>query len=448
MTITDDTVDKFAGLFAPYYLNNYGIQFDYDSHKWYYRHRNMCCHLVKGHLTGNFWIGVPSTWYTHFGYIDIDNPLSTPVDHVLELLRLDDSEHYKMSSPGFSKEGKIHIIYKPQYKFNDITRKLYHDMINPLVKSTGAQLFPQGNRIMRLPRGRNQSILDENGIPLDQSPEEFMFWIDKLDYYETSEKITHQTSFLRELYSDTTDPFSECTVTIDDARMLEKIGLFHDSSRHNACLTLAIYYYRLDYSPEKSIRKLKKWLRKKHFNRSKQINKGRWWFVDNEIEDIVSWVYEKYSGSFLPDSTHNFKYGLATPEDVQHAVSLYRGDWINIKRTIALFKYCRMRRFFPWIYIPVSVWDKIASHKLYIDYQNDLLKNSVITNVRTDYHAGRYSKSFKITQPRSVSPPIADDNRAVTNVTTLLLRTFGTPREVVNAAQLDKVTAWRLFNRS
>ncbi len=448
MPISDETVDNFASLFSPYYLQNYGVQFDYESHRWYRKYKNMCFYLVKGHLTGDFWIGVPPTWYVHQAYIDIDNPLNTPPDRVLETLNMNDSEHYKMSSPGYSKEGKIHIVYKPQYKFKDITRKLHYSLMNPRIKSTGTEPFPQGNRIFRSPLGRDQYILDGNSSPLDLSPEEFMYYIDKLDYYETSEKITYQTSILSSLYPDTSDPISR-TITIDAARRLEKYGLLNPGTRHDSCLTLAIYFYRYrEYPPEKAIRKLKCWLRKKHNCMSYNIIKGRWWFVDKEIEEIVNWVYLKLTSSFYPDSIHNLKTGLIPPELIKGAVEPYRGDWINIKRTISLFQHCYMRRFYPWIHIPVSVWDKIASHKLYIDYQIDLSKKGIMTGKRNDYSPGNYPKSFQIKLPKSFSSPITDDNRAVDDTSALLLRTYGTPRDVVNALHLKRMTAWELFNRS
>ncbi|MBA7650122.1 hypothetical protein ES703_57923 [subsurface metagenome] len=448
MIVTNETVDKFAGIFTPYYIDNYGVQFDHESRKWYRKYRNMCSHLVRGHLTGEFWISVPPTWYTHIAFIDNDDPLYTPHDRILETLNFFNSEYYRMSSPGYFKSGKEHSIFKPQYKHNDTTKKLFWDTMSPYVKSTGAELFPRGNRLFRVPNGRDQNILDENGNPLDLSPEEFMFWIDKLDYYEISEKITYQTSMLSNLYPDTSDPL-RCTTSWVDARIFEKHGLQSMGSRHDACIYYAMYCYNhLNIPPEKTKHRLRRLLRKKHHGYSKEINKGNWLFVDKEIEETVDWVYINFTGSYLPNSTHNFKHGLATPEDVKGAVEIYRGDWINIKRTIELFQYSRMRQFFPWIYIPVSIWDKVASHQYYIDYQNDLLKKGTITDVRTDYLAGHYSKSYRIKQPRSFSSPITNDKRAVTDHATLLLRTFGTPRDAVNATGINRWTASRLFDRS
>lgn len=448
MIVTNETVDKFSGMFAPYYLDNYGIQFDHKSRKWFRKYKNNCFYVVKRHLLKELWLSVPPTWYTHFGFIDIDHPLSTDVNQIFELLNLRDSEYYRMSSPGYSKYGKEHILFKPQYKFNDITKKLYWDTINPYIKSTGAELFPRSNRLMRVPLGRDQYILDENSFPLDLSPEEFMFWIDKLDYYEISEKITYQTSFLYDLYKDTSDPFNY-TTSIDDARIFEKHGLLEPGSLHNSCLNYAIFCHKhRNMPPEKTKHKLKNILRKKHNDYSKEINACKWLFIDKEIEEIVDWVYVNCTGSYLPNSVHNYKYGLPTTEDVKFASDVYRHDWINIKRTIKLLQYTRMRQFFPWIYIPVSVWDRIASHKHYIDYQNDLLKKNIITNVRTDYIPKLYSKSYRIAQPRSFSHPITNDNRAETDIATLLLRTFGTVREAVEATGINRWTATRLFNHS
>ena len=435
-------------MFCPYFIKNYGTQFDHDSGRWNYKTKNVCYVLVKSFLKGEYWLGVPSTWYIPFGYIDIDDPVSTPPDHILDILNLKDSEYYKMSSPGYLKEGRIHIIYKPQYKSKIMNRNLYQDMIGPLIKSTGAQPFPWKNRLFRVPAGRNQHILDNNGIPLNHSTEEFMYFIDKLDYYETSEKITYQTSFLYDLIDNKTDPFASHTSTIEDSRTLEKHGLNSFHTRHDSCLTLAIFYYRNDLPPDKAIRRIKSIIRKKHNGYSEQINKGKWWFVDKEIEEIVYWVYDNFTGFYYPDSIHNFKTGLITPDYIKHAVEVFRGDWINIKRTIALFQYCHMRSFFPWIYIPFRAWNKIASCDNYIEYQNTLTKKGIITNIRNDYSVGRYSKSYKIALPKSFSNPITNDNRAVTDLDKLLLTTYGSQRDVVNALQLNRQLAWRLFKRS
>jgi len=447
MSISDETVDKFASLFCPYYHQNYGVQHDYESHKWNYKRKNMCSILVKNQLKKNYWIAVPSTWYIPFSYIDTDDPEKSPLEPVLEVLNLKDSERLIMSSPGYLKDGKTHTIFKPRYTEGIMTRNLFHDMVIPVIKSTGNEIFPHGNRLFRVPAGRDQHILDENGYPLELSPEEFMYWIDKMDPYEVTERITHQTSFLPKLYVNKTDHTEINTIAIEEARILEKHGLQRDNTRHESCLIIAKLYYRFNFTPKQATKKIKSWIRKKHNGYSKEVNKLRWWFIDKEIEEIVSWSY-KNTGSFYPDTIHNFKTGLITTDYVKHAVEVYRGDWINIKRTIALFQYCYMRKFFPWIYIPFRVWGEISSRTNYIDYQNDLSKKGIIKNVRSDYRVGFYPKSFQIALPKSFSSPITNDNRAVTKLSDILLRTFGTVRNTIEATGINRQLAWELFNRS
>lgn len=448
MPLTDETVDSFASIFCPYYLHNYGVQYDYESHRWCYKYGNPSTLLVRGFLGKRYWIAGPPTWYVHQAFIDIDDPINTPDSLIRETLQFTDSELITMTSPGYLKRGRTHQLFFPRYKGKFMTLKLYQDTLGPAVKSIGAELFPRGRRLFRVPCGRNQYILDENGSPLRLSPEEFMYWCDKTDPYEITGKITHQTSFLPELYDNTTDPFAGRIVFSRDARLLEKHGLQGSPGRHDACLTLARFYIRNNITPDNAIRIIKRWLRKKHNGYSKEINAGRWWFVDKEIVELVSWAYENCTASFLPDSLHNLQSGLAAPEDVRFASEVFHGDWINIKRTIALLQYCRPRKFFPWIYIPFSVWEIIASRDNYIDYQNNLSKKGVIIDKCNEYSVGRYPKSFRIALPRSFSPPITDDGRAVTDLKSLLLDTYGSSLDAVAATGMNRKQAWRLFNQS
>ncbi|GAI23082.1 unnamed protein product, partial [marine sediment metagenome] len=268
-----------------------------------------------------------------------------------EALNLNDSERLIMSSPGYLKDGRTHTLWKPRYNHRFMTQKLFQDSYCPIVKSTGNEPFPWKNRLFRSPAGRDQHVLDDNGIPLDLSPEEFMYLIDKVDPHEFTEKITHQTSFLSELYGNKIDPGLIITATSKEARIIEKHGLQRNGTRHDSCLTLAEEYYKRDWTPEKSVRTIKSWIRQKHHGYSKEVNRGRLWFVDNDIEEIVSWVYENYTGVYHPNSIHNYLTGLTSPDDVRFAADIFRGDWINIRRTIAFYQYCRPRSFFPWIYI-------------------------------------------------------------------------------------------------
>ncbi|MBA7530374.1 hypothetical protein ES705_22577 [subsurface metagenome] len=446
--MTDEKVNSFASIFCPYYLQNYGVQYDHESHRWCYKHKNPSTLLIKGFFSGDYWIAVPPTWYVRQAFIDIDNPLTTPDESVRKALNFSDSELLTMSSPGYKKEGRTHQMFFPRYKGNFMTLKLLQDSLGPSVKSIGAELFPRGRRLFRVPCGLNQHILDENGNPLRLSPEEFMYYCDKIDPYEITDKITHQTSFLPELYDNTTDPYADRIVFSHDARLLEKHGLQGSPGRHDACLTLARFYIRNNITPDNAIRIIRRWLRKKHNGYSKEINAGRWWKVDNEIVDIVSWAYENCPPSFLPDSLHNLQSGLVTPEDVRFSADVFRGDWINIKRTIALLQYCRPRKFFPWIYIPFNVWDKIASRDHYVEYKNTLSKKGIIINSRTDYSVGHYPKSFRIALPKSFSPPITYDGRAATDLKSLLLNTYGSSLNAVAAMNINRKTAWRIFRRS
>ena len=446
MPITDETVDKYASLFCPYYLHNYGVQHDHNGNKWNYKRKNNCGVLVRGHLEEIFWLAFPPTWYIPFGYIDCDDPLKSPLKHALELLHFNDSERLIMSSPGYLKNGCTHTIWKPRYKGNIMTRKLFQDIYGPRIKNTGNELFPWKNRLFRSPAGRDQYILDENGIPLELCPEEFMYWVDKIDPFETTEKISYQTSFLPELYSDKIEPKAFITATSEEARRIEKYGLQKNNTRHDHTLTLAIEYYKLDWPPEKAIRTIKSWIRRKNNGYSNEFNKNRLWFIDKEIIEIVTWVYENFTGVYHPNSIHNFLTGLTSPDDVKFASDIFRGDWINIKRTIALFQYCRPRSFFPWIYIPFRIWSQISSRSNYIDFQNDLSRKGIIKNVRTSYSVGRYSKSFQIAFPGSFRHPITNDNRAETDTGNILLRTFGTVRNAVEATGINRQSAWRVFN--
>jgi len=230
-----------------------------------------------------------------------------------------------------------------------------------------------------------------------------------------------------------------------EAADLWKYGLPGPGTRHNSSLTLATYFYRLNYTPEETLQKVNTWLRIKHNGCSENINRDRWWFVNRETEEIVDWVYEHYmGGQVYPDSTHNIEGGYITPDDMKFIGEIFHGDLVNIRRLFKLILYYRPRSRWEWVYVPARIWKMIAHESNYTEFQR-ILKEKRLIKTNSSYLVGSYSKKFKLTLPRTSQEFIAYDGRAVQNFKNVSLASFGNRKNTKSALGLNKMTMYRLF---
>ena len=417
----------------------YAIQFPGGKCEWKTKHKKVSDPLLKAHLDGKYWVAVKAPWYPRWGYIDIDHPDPDTPYKITETLHLSESQHIILSSPRYKEKGNVHIIFRPRYNDKPMTQKLFRDILEPMVKSMEAELYPQQNRKFRLPFGRDQRPLDINGAPVPLTWQECIHFTDKIDEFEVSENVPHQLSL----------DFGPCLTGAlcnkSDARALWKYGLPGPGTRHNSCLTLATYFYRLNHTPDETFHKLDTWLRIKHNGYSENINKGRWWFVNREVSDIVDWVYSSYRGGLIyPDSTHNIEGGYITPDDMKFMGEIFHGDLVNIRRLFKLILYYRPRSRWDWVYVPSRVWKTIADKSNYKEFQNTLKAKGLLKE-NSSYLVGSYSKQFKLTLPRTSQEFIANDGRAVHDFKQVALATFNDKKNVRDALGLNRKAIYRLF---
>jgi len=418
----------------------YAIQ--WPGGRWKTRYKKVSDPLIRAHLDKKYWLATKAPWYPRYAYIDLDEPSGGDLERILAALNLSDGQYCLCTSPSWKESGNLHLIFAPRYRDRPVTKKLIFRALRERVKGAGAELYPQTRRKFRLPFGRDQYLVDaEVGAPLPYSWREALYWVQKLDHYPL-EELSHQ------LELDLKVPRVETWVKREEAEGLLEYGLPGPGTRHNSCLILAIYFFRLNWDQSDVRAKLKRWLRAKHNGFSKEINKGNWRIVDREVDEIVNWTYEHYGrAKVYPDTTHNLEAYITKP-DMNFIGEVFPGDIVNQRRLFKLICYYRPRSYYPYVFIPRWRWWEIAGRKEhYLSFRADLESRGLLETINS-YQVGGYPKRFRLYIPRaSISERVEEDKRAIQNFDEAVFRVFGSVRDVRDALRLPKQTAYDIAQR-
>ena len=438
----DPDFPEYKASFVRDYSGPYAIQ--WPGKRWSTRSRPVSDPLIWAHLEGKYWLGTKAPWYPRFAYVDLDGPDEDTLDRVTATLGLSQGQYYVCTSPSYPETGNVHLIFAPRYRGQPATKKLVQTILQPRVRRTGGELYPQTRRKFRLPFGRDQYILDavdgELCAPLPYGWREALQWVFKVEPLDL-ETFPHQLDL------GLAAPAAHWAKRKDAEELLEH-GLPGPGTRHDSCLTLAIYFFRLNWDSSDARAKLKWWMKTGHNRYSKEVNRGRWWVVHREIDDIASWVYETYGrGGIYPDTTHNIEAWI-TPKDMRFIGEVFPGSIVNQRRLFKLISYYRPRSVYPWVFIPRWRWFEIADHRSYQTFRADL-ENRGLLDSDHRYKIGEFSKRFRLRLPAATSSErIEEDSRAIQDFPEVALRSFGGPREVRDALRLSRQAAHTIFSKA
>ena len=238
--------------------------------RWSTRYRAVSDSLIRAHLDGKYWVATKAPWYPRFAYVDLDHPDETALERVVGALGLSEGEYCVCTSPSFQETGNVHLMFAPRYRGQPATKKLMQTILQPRVEQAGGELYPQTRRKFRLPFGRDQYLLGRvDGVlcePLPYSWREALYWVFKLDPLAL-EHLPHQ---LELNLSCAADHWAKRK----DAETLLDHGLLSPGTRHDACLTLAIYFFRLNWDISDTRAKIKRWMKTDDNGFSKEVNRG------------------------------------------------------------------------------------------------------------------------------------------------------------------------------
>jgi hypothetical protein len=435
----DPEFTDYKASFVRDYSGPYAIQ--WPGKRWCTRSRKVSDPLIRAHLEGTYWLGTKAPWYPRFAYVDLDHPTGDTLERVVGTLGLSDGQYHVCTSPSFPDTGNVHLIFAPRYRGQPATKKLMQTILKPRVEQAGGELYPQTRRKFRLPFGRDQHLLDVvDGLicaPLPYGWREALYWVFKLEPLAL-EQFPHQL----ELHlSCAADHWAKRK----DAETLLEHGLLSPGTRHAACLTLAIYFFRLNWDLSDTRAKIKQWIKTHHNGFSKEVNRGRWKVVRGEIDQITYWVYDQYGrGAVYPDTTHNIEAWI-TPQDFRFIGEVFPGSVVNQRRLFKLISYYRPRSVYPWVFIPRWRWFEIADKRSYQTFRGEL-ENRGLLDSNHQYQVGEFSKRFRLHLPPATSlDRIEEEYRAIHDFSEAALRAFGGVREVREALRLSRMAVSRLF---
>ena len=434
-----EAFEEYKEAFVRDFSGPYAVQ--WPGKPWKTKHKPLSDPVIRAHLDQRYWVATKAPWYPRFAYADLDNPTEETLDRVIGALGLSSGQYCLCTSPSYKETGNLHLIFAPRYKDRPATKKLIQDVLKRRIEKAGAELYPQTARKFRLPFGRDQHLLDaEIGAPLPYGWKEALYWVLKLDPLPL-EELPHQIELDLQLPRRPRE-----WTRRQEAEELLREGLPGPGTRHDACLTLAIYLFRLNWTPEEARAKIKRWIRAKHNSYSKEVNRGNWGLVDREIDEIVGWVWENYGrGLIYPDTTHNLE-GWVAPQDLRFIAEVFPGDIVNQRRLFKLICYYRPRSYYSWVYIPRWKWWEIADHRSYTAFRANLEGRGLLESTHS-YQVGRFSKRFRLhLPPASLSERLEEDHRAIHDFVEAALMVFKSPRAVREVFRVRRDTLWRLLH--
>lgn len=357
---------------------------------------------IKAHLNGQYYVGVLGKWYPGFAVLDIDGKGKDNAEEIREKFKLniDNSMLNTSESP-----GSYHLLFPVSYNNKPPTIKLLNEALGPYAREHGVEIYPQPNKPIRLPFGRNQKMADFEFVHLD-SWQEKLFWYTKLDPLDLRDIPNQQLSLDLNI-----KPDNGKISTYEEGKFLYEHGLIEKHSRHDSQFKVLYFLWRHNIPIQNSIEMTWYWIRDKHNNNSEQIltNPRQ---VKKEIIRQANWIYANYDLSGIyPDEIHNIYKGYLTKSDIERIIHISKAGLPKSKFLFNLIKYCYPRRHRGFIRIH-SNFLREWSFRNYQMYIEELQEFGIIKRYGS-YKVDSYSKSISINWNfRDTSLAIITDNRA------------------------------------
>jgi hypothetical protein len=345
-------------------------------------------HLMASFLeTGDPAIGVLGQWYPKYMIVDIDESSPERVEEIRAKAGFDETNSFLCSSES---ENSYHLILLIKYRGKPPTLQLLTDITQRFAVFYGVEVYPQKERTIRLPFGPGQGILDPEYEALTEWYEKFDQFM-KTHPYDLSRIPRHQIPMDLIIPGGMVE-LGDPQTAID----LIEHGLQSPSSRHEAQYKILNYYWRRNEDPSIAVKKVKRWIRSKHNEFSKEVNRGAWREIDQEIERQASWVYARRDQMALyPDSTHNDLCGFLAKQDLVEIVRIAQGNLPKMRFDFNLIKYVYPRKHLSFINIHRDKLVTWSNERTYLRYLNELVEKRIVERTRS-YLVGQFAKSIKL----------------------------------------------------
>lgn len=424
-----------------------GYILQHPNGEWKFRGKPVSDPLIRAHVNGKYWVGVPGGWRTKFAVVDFDHPTEAKISETIRRLKLDKGQYLLFTSPSWWDTKNCHLYFPVEYKGHFPTCKLSLAAIGNVVDPK-LEIYPQPKKPFRLPLGKNQWPLDDGGFP-----QGWMGWQAGLDELLALEPLALETlPFAREL------PFTPKTIDPDAGSHLTrhsecvelwKAGLQAKGERHGALKKLALWFYRRNWPLEGAVAELVEWQRKKSNGFSELVNRQDWKKLRSETERVVNWYYEH--APLWPDNLHNLE-GAVAASDVIQGAQLFPGDVVNQKRWCSLIEYYRPRRRHGWVYFGAEQrrdgcnWDNVRS------FHETLESKGVAEFRRIHRHVPghpelSFSQMVKVNLARFHDVPLEDDERNVVDYYAAVRQICPSVNDAVSLTGVCKVRFYEAMKR-
>jgi len=416
---------------------------------WRTRQKALADVAVLAHLEGLYFVGSLGRWYPECAILDVDSREKNEASDIRAALGLHDSNSFMQASES---QNSFHILFRPQLNGRPPTLRGLHTALDGFGKEKRVEVYPQRGRVIRLPFGPYQPILDSDLAHL-QSWDEKLFWFMKLDEFELS---TIEGTQQELVLTHSPEVIKQCRRQVlanridEDAVNLLTHGLQAPSSRDAAQFTILLHYFRQNVSLDTAISEVWRWITTKNNGLSKDFQRYPD-EVKKHIQHQAASIYSRYDfSSVYPDSTHNQHEGYICRPDIEEIIRIAGGNMPRSKFLFNLVKYSYPRRFRDFIGFHRDRLVSWASNRTYQKYLDELDNKGIARRGRA-YSTDAFSKDLKLKwQYRSSDEAILYTGRSLDTIEDTLQLIYKPPelRELLIAAGASKQAAYEVLKRT
>jgi hypothetical protein len=362
---------------------------------WSTRNKPLADPAIKAHLAKKYTIGGLSPWYPQFAILDIDRKPIEFVDEVRGELDLDETNSMLIRTES---ADSYHCLLRPTLAEKPPTRHQLTKAFKTFAYKKGIEIYPQVNRVIRLPFGKFSQCLDFDYAGL-QTWQEKLFWFNKLDDFGLSEVSGQQYELPFAI-----KPLDKALPALvgpggdgwygQGAELLKK-GLQGPSTRHESQAKVIYYLWRQNVPYEEAIWLTWAWIQHQHNGYSQDILKFSG-AVKKEIERQVSHTYLNYqwAGKY-PDSTHKSHNGYICKPDIEEILKVTGASMPRAKFLFHLVKHSYPRRYRTFVPVRRDLLTTWGNERTYQRYLHELEGKGLVKRGRA-YSVGKFSKSLKL----------------------------------------------------
>ena len=408
-----------------------------DGKTWRTVHRPLTDSRIRTHLTGTAAVASLPKWYPEGAALDVDDRSREYAEEVRSKLGLDEDSSMLCTSES---PDSWHVLFRPSYNGRPPTVRLLAEIMQPFAAAHGVEVFPQPDRMFRLPFGPVQRIMDP-GRELLSSWNAKFYWWRKLDEFSLSEVPGHQRLLPFEVPAGV-----EKVGAAVRGEELYHGGLEHAGSRHEAQFYVLDWLWRKNVAFETAVETCFRWICRKHNGYSKDVvqNKKE---VAAEIRRQASRIWSTYT---LPDTTHNRHHGFITAADLPEIFKIMRGSLPRARFLYHLLKYSYPRHERAVLRIHREVLRTWTDSSTYLKRFEEL-RAMGLADRREGYRVGMISKAIILKWRYPVDPQaILDDERAPWTLENTIAAAFTAEeaRGWLLSSGVDRKSVWRFLRKA